>query len=460
MKKKRIICLLTALVTALSAAGPVSAGSAGIDPAQLEEMSLEDLQKLQLEIGQQISSLEAAAAEDAGNLFLETAGGTLLYTGFLLNDQNFKTSGSSDYIETLLILFDYSNKEDQEKQVQSDFRIQAYQYGVELSKASSWISSETLPEEVNNTYKTVLKNGTISAAIPFVPIDNSPVTIVVTAMGLAAQGEKASMELESWKEEEVPETSAFDENEAMPEETEDSETAETEEAAAEETEEDTEEAVTEEAEAEDAEETAAEEAEAENTEEAVTEETEAEAADTKEGVTEETVAEKAEASETKPVGPDEVDDLLQGIWMLQTIDNLFTFEDGDVSITTAGNTITGMYMINTKINSVDLLMNTSIGLVSTSLPFKVENETLVLSNNQGETLKRWEVEIPTEPVIYTDEETIEKVQEALNEAGYDCGTPDGIAGRNTYAAMNEYQEDHELPVTNDITDELLKSLGI
>ena len=443
MKTKKILCLLTALVTALSAAGPVSTAAADIDPAQLEELSLEDLQQLQLEIDRQISSLEAANAEDSGNLFLETAGGTLFYTGFLLNDQNFKTSGSSDYIETLLVLFDYTNKEDQEKQVLSDFRIQAYQYGVELSKASSWISSSTLPEEVNNTYKNVLKGSTISTAVPFVPVDNSPVTIVVTAVGPASEGEKASLELEDWIEEEIPETSTVEDTEEAAEDIEEA-TEEAEEAA-----EDIEEA---------------EEAETESTEENDSEPQDAEAISettkSTEAVSETAKGTEAESAEAKPVDPDKVDDLLQGIWMLQTIENLFTFDYGDVSITTAGITIDGMYMINTKTSCVDILMKTSIGLVTTSLPFQVTEEALILNNNLGDALSKWDVEYIAEPVIYTDEETIEKVQEALNEAGYDCGTPDGIAGRNTYAAMNEYQEDHELPVTNDVTDALLKSLGI
>lgn len=65
-----------------------------------------------------------------------------------------------------------------------------------------------------------------------------------------------------------------------------------------------------------------------------------------------------------------------------------------------------------------------------------------------------------EETVYTDAETVEKVQTALNEAGYDCGTPDGIAGKATYAAMNAYQEDNGLPVSNSITDSLLVSLGI
>lgn len=62
--------------------------------------------------------------------------------------------------------------------------------------------------------------------------------------------------------------------------------------------------------------------------------------------------------------------------------------------------------------------------------------------------------------VYTDKDTIQKVQEALNAAGYECGTPDGIAGSKTYAALNQYQTDHGLTVTNDITGELLDSFGI
>ena len=65
-----------------------------------------------------------------------------------------------------------------------------------------------------------------------------------------------------------------------------------------------------------------------------------------------------------------------------------------------------------------------------------------------------------EPVIYTDAETVKKVQEALNAAGYDCGTPDGLAGSKTYAALNAYQSDNGLVVSNDITDSLLTALGL
>ena len=61
---------------------------------------------------------------------------------------------------------------------------------------------------------------------------------------------------------------------------------------------------------------------------------------------------------------------------------------------------------------------------------------------------------------YTDAETIKRVQNALNEAGFNCGTADGIAGPATYNALNAYQEAHGLPVENLITDDLLATMGL
>lgn len=70
-------------------------------------------------------------------------------------------------------------------------------------------------------------------------------------------------------------------------------------------------------------------------------------------------------------------------------------------------------------------------------------------------------ETPSKPIkTYTDTETVTKVQEALNSAGYDCGTPDGIAGSGTKGQIEKYQADKGLTVTGTITDELLESLGI
>ncbi|MBQ3269992.1 MAG: peptidoglycan-binding protein [Clostridia bacterium] len=59
-----------------------------------------------------------------------------------------------------------------------------------------------------------------------------------------------------------------------------------------------------------------------------------------------------------------------------------------------------------------------------------------------------------------DRETVKAVQQALNDAGYNCGTPDGVAGRKTAAAVSQYQEDNGLEVTGEIDDALLAALGL
>jgi len=61
---------------------------------------------------------------------------------------------------------------------------------------------------------------------------------------------------------------------------------------------------------------------------------------------------------------------------------------------------------------------------------------------------------------YSDKETVKKAQTALNEAGYDCGKPDGIAGKGTKAAVTAYQTDKGLTANGAITHELLVSLGL
>lgn len=65
-----------------------------------------------------------------------------------------------------------------------------------------------------------------------------------------------------------------------------------------------------------------------------------------------------------------------------------------------------------------------------------------------------------EYVTYSDAETIKKVQEKLNAEGFECGTPDGVAGSGTYSALNSYQKEKGLPVVNAITDELLTAMGL
>jgi hypothetical protein len=63
-----------------------------------------------------------------------------------------------------------------------------------------------------------------------------------------------------------------------------------------------------------------------------------------------------------------------------------------------------------------------------------------------------------EKAVYTDSENIQKVQELLNAAGYDCGSADGVPGKKTNSALLQFEKDHGLPETTDITPELIEAL--
>ena len=54
---------------------------------------------------------------------------------------------------------------------------------------------------------------------------------------------------------------------------------------------------------------------------------------------------------------------------------------------------------------------------------------------------------------------VRAIQQALNEAGFNCGTPDGISGQNTQNAIKQYQTENGLEVDGQISEALLISLG-
>jgi len=64
------------------------------------------------------------------------------------------------------------------------------------------------------------------------------------------------------------------------------------------------------------------------------------------------------------------------------------------------------------------------------------------------------------PIDYSDKQIVKAVQQALNDAGFNCGTPDGVAGKKTTAAIKDYQAANGLSQTGEIDDVLLASLGL
>ncbi|HEV2764989.1 MAG TPA: peptidoglycan-binding protein, partial [Pyrinomonadaceae bacterium] len=60
----------------------------------------------------------------------------------------------------------------------------------------------------------------------------------------------------------------------------------------------------------------------------------------------------------------------------------------------------------------------------------------------------------------TPADVVRRAQEALNVAGYDVGTPDGVAGTRTVAAIRKFQTDKRLPVSGKLDDTTLAALGL
>ena len=96
---------------------------------------------------------------------------------------------------------------------------------------------------------------------------------------------------------------------------------------------------------------------------------------------------------------------------------------------------------------------------------QLESENAALQE-QIDALQNPETEAQTEPSTeivgtqYTDSATVQIVQQALNDAGFDCGNPDGKAGAKTQEALKAYQQSKGINANGVITDELLETMGI
>ena len=61
---------------------------------------------------------------------------------------------------------------------------------------------------------------------------------------------------------------------------------------------------------------------------------------------------------------------------------------------------------------------------------------------------------------YNSKEMVQKVQTALNDSGYNCGEPDGVAGNATKSAIASYRADHGLTEGDSIDEELCAALQL
>jgi photosystem II stability/assembly factor-like uncharacterized protein len=58
------------------------------------------------------------------------------------------------------------------------------------------------------------------------------------------------------------------------------------------------------------------------------------------------------------------------------------------------------------------------------------------------------------------DDNVKRAQEALNVAGYNVGTPDGVAGTRTVTAIRKFQADRRIPVSGKLDDTTLMALGL
>ena len=62
---------------------------------------------------------------------------------------------------------------------------------------------------------------------------------------------------------------------------------------------------------------------------------------------------------------------------------------------------------------------------------------------------------PESSALEVDAKTIKSIQSILNAWGYNCGTPDGVMGKNTTEAIKQLQRDQEMAETGEISMDLI-----
>lgn len=98
----------------------------------------------------------------------------------------------------------------------------------------------------------------------------------------------------------------------------------------------------------------------------------------------------------------------------------------------------------------------NVTFVGTVTNYDEKSHKIILGADSLTLRKDYNVQIPdtSSPKI------IKAVQEALNEAGYECGTPDGIAGNKTYAAIADFRNDNGLSANSGIDTAVLALLRV
>ena len=184
----------------------------------------------------------------------------------------------------------------------------------------------------------------------------------------------------------------------------------------------------------------------------------------------ESVTEEEAAADTQVIGEDsigesysadDIRDQIQGTWVKIDTDTTasLVFDQSNYKIMDGDSAfVEGEFIIDTDNQEIILVVETSDrGKVGAHFSYTMDGGKLAIHDKTGTFEKS---ESSSDAVTYSDTDTIKAVQEALNNAGYDCGAVDGNKGPHTTEVIQQYQTDNGLESTGEIDDALLSSLGL
>ena len=92
------------------------------------------------------------------------------------------------------------------------------------------------------------------------------------------------------------------------------------------------------------------------------------------------VSEATDAGE-ESASSEDIEAALQGTWMLD--DNMFTFDNGNITVIGGGASFSGTYEVNAADSVIDAYIEASDGTLALHMPYTYSNGELILQNNRG-----------------------------------------------------------------------------
>ena len=119
--------------------------------------------------------------------------GAVKYIGFEKADPDLTDDDNDD---ALVLIFEYTNLQNEVKAFWNDFQLKFYQEGTEIKEAGSWMTKAREQSDlVSAFFDTALKDGKITFGRIVLPKNNSPITVVLSGNSPESTGVCQMMEI-------------------------------------------------------------------------------------------------------------------------------------------------------------------------------------------------------------------------------------------------------------------------